>query len=108
MSHRLKCITRTTLTASLMAAFAGVLGAQQAAAAQPTVEEKLEILQQEIETLKAQSTKNSASERGMSHGMSGNTTIGGYGEMHLNKLDNQKAGGADKDELDFQDRKSVV
>lgn len=31
----------------------------------------------------------------------GNTTIGGYGEMHYNNLDNQKSGGDDKTELDF-------
>ncbi|MBP8133920.1 MAG: carbohydrate porin [Zoogloea sp.] len=30
-----------------------------------------------------------------------NTTFGGYGELHLNKLDNQKPGGADTDKLDF-------
>ena len=97
MSNRLNRITRTTLTVSLMAAFAGALGAQQAVAAQPTVEEKLEILQQEIETLKAATAKSS----GSGHGMFRNTTIGGYGEMHLNKLNNQNPGGADKDELDF-------
>jgi len=29
------------------------------------------------------------------------TTIGGYGELHYNSLDNQKDGGSDKDELDL-------
>ncbi len=29
------------------------------------------------------------------------TRIGGYGEMHLNKLQNDRAGGDDKDEIDF-------
>lgn len=29
------------------------------------------------------------------------TTLGGYGEMHLNKLKNKKPGGTNKDELDF-------
>ena len=99
MSNRLNRITRTTLTVSLMAAFAGALGAQQAVAAQPTVEEKLEIMQQEIETLKSQAAKSSGP--GDKHGMAGSTTIGGYGEMHLNKLKNKKPGGTNKDELDF-------
>lgn len=31
----------------------------------------------------------------------GKTTIGGYGELHYNKLNNQKDGGSDKKELDF-------
>jgi hypothetical protein len=30
-----------------------------------------------------------------------NTTFGGYGELHLNKLKNRKPGGTSKDELDF-------
>lgn len=29
------------------------------------------------------------------------TSIGGYGELHYNNLENQKVGGSDKDEIDF-------
>lgn len=36
-----------------------------------------------------------------SHGGKGATTIGGYGEMHYNNLNNKKAGGSDKKEMDF-------
>ncbi|VAX12706.1 FIG01060344: hypothetical protein [hydrothermal vent metagenome] len=35
------------------------------------------------------------------HGSKGSTTIGGYGEMHYNNLDNKKIGGSDKKEIDF-------
>ena len=81
----------------LMLALSCAFGSQQVVAA-PTVEEKLEIMQQEIEALKVQSGENST---GHSVGGSGNTSIGGYGELHLNKLNNQKPGGTNKDELDF-------
>jgi len=58
-----------------------------------------------MERLEATSTfldqqpKNSATE---SHGKnSGVTTIGGYGEMHYNNLDNKKLTGSDKQAIDF-------
>ncbi len=35
------------------------------------------------------------------HGGKGKTTIGGYGELHYNNLDNKKPGGSDKKEMDF-------
>lgn len=35
------------------------------------------------------------------HGKSGSTTIGGYGELHYNNLDNSLAGGRDKKEIDL-------
>ena len=82
----------------IMLAITCAFGSQQAMAAQPTLEEKLEIMQQEIEALKVQSGENST---GHSVGGSGNTSIGGYGELHLNKLKNKKPGGANKDEMDF-------
>ena len=97
MSHRLNRMTRTALTASIIVAITGALGSQPAVAAQPTVEEKLDVLQQEIEALKSQAAKNS----GTGHGMAGSTTLGGYGEMHLNKLKNKKPSSTNKDELDF-------
>ena len=94
MSNPSKHMSRSILAASLIAVAS--LVAQQALAAQPTVEEKLEILQQEIEALKANTTHSAPK-----HGISGNTTLGGYGEMHLNKLKNRKPGGTNKDEIDF-------
>ncbi|VAW75437.1 FIG01060344: hypothetical protein [hydrothermal vent metagenome] len=36
-----------------------------------------------------------------SHGSSGRTIVGGYGEMHYNNLDNQTSGGSDKKEIDL-------
>ncbi len=47
------------------------------------------------------------SEQGVSDGRHGhganaaNTHVGGYGELHVNLLDNQKPGGEDKNETDF-------
>ncbi len=35
------------------------------------------------------------------HGSKGATTLGGYGEMHYNNLNNKKPGGSDKKEMDF-------
>lgn len=35
------------------------------------------------------------------HGGKGKTTIGGYGELHYNNLNNKKPGGTDKKEMDF-------
>ena len=66
-----------------MLAVTCALGSHQAVAAQPTVEEKLEMLQQEIEILKAQTAKNSGHDAA-SAGVSGSTTIGGYGEAIYN------------------------
>jgi len=36
-----------------------------------------------------------------SSGLGGNTTLGGYGELHYNNLDNQLDGGSDKKQIDF-------
>lgn len=59
-----------------------------AAQAAPTTEEKLELLSQEIDRLKTEMSKKKGSEAG--HGSSGDTTIGGYGELHYNNLDSKK------------------
>lgn len=79
----------------LMLAIISAFGAQQAVAA-PTLEEKLEIMQQEIEELKAQSKNSSSATAG--HGMSGSTTIGGYGEAVYNNYKD----GSKKNEADFK------
>ena len=76
----------------LMLALSGAFGSQQVVAA-PTLEEKLDIMQQEIEVLKAQSGKNST---GHSASGSGNTSIGGYGEaVYNNYSDSSKKNEAD-------------
>ncbi len=82
-----------------------------------SLEAMWEIIQQqkqEIEALKAQMSAtdqkvevtgerleqvSAAAEPGKAG--SDQTHIGGYGELHYNNLDNQKAGGADKNEIDF-------
>lgn len=84
--------------AILMLAITCAFGSQQAVAAQPTLEEKLEIMQQEIELLKAQTAKNATSghSAASSSSGSGNTTIGGYGEaIYNNYSDSSEADQAD-------------
>ena len=94
-----------------------------AAAETPTVEEMWKLIQQqqkEIETLKADAAKRDnqflvveerldytadavelVAEMAPAVGNSGgNTTLGGYGEMHYNNLEDQNGDG-DKTELDF-------
>lgn len=96
-------------------ALAGVIVTALSAQAAPTVEEKLEVLTQEVERLKAEVEKQqsrqptpgdggqyvaphgSVSEaRVMQHGAGsgGVTRVGGYGELHYNNLDSKK-------EIDF-------
>ena len=93
---------KTLLALTITAAF----GLQQAVAAETTLEQKLEILQQEIEALKIQVAKtqsenaksssislasdmtgqNASAAWGerFSHGQAGNTVVGGYGEVVYN------------------------
>jgi hypothetical protein len=63
-----------------------------AAQAAPTTEEKLEILSEEVERLKAEVAKQQGGQAAAVH--AGRTTIGGYGELHYNNWDSKK-------ELDF-------
>lgn len=78
---------------------------EPALAAQATVEEKLDILQQEMEALKGQLSKsqgkgmqNNSSGYDISNTAAGSTTIGGYGEIVLNNYrDSSK-----KDEADLK------
>lgn len=100
--------------------------ATNAVAATPSVEEMWQIIQQqqaEIQRLKAQvantdeevkltsekveatatvveESLSAASTSGIG-GRAGKTTIGNYGELHYNNLDNQNGEGGDKDEIDF-------
>jgi len=54
--------------------------------------------EQKIEATGAQIDRMAGSQGGTAKAAS---TIGGYGELHLNRLKNQKPGGTDKDEIDF-------
>jgi opacity protein-like surface antigen len=89
----------------LALAILAVIGVAPAQAAQPTMEEKLEILQQEVEALRGQFLKVQATEAtggnsgyGMSGAAAGSTTIGGYGEIVLNNYRDP----AKKDEADLK------
>jgi len=55
------------------------------------VKEKLDMT---LDMLEGQSAQNGNSKTSA-------TTLGGYGELHYNNLDNQTAGGSDKKEIDF-------
>lgn len=115
MTHRHSPrIARTTLALSLLAAFAlpAAAGTEERLAA---LEARLDSLEKENHSLKTQlrqaerkveATGNQvdklASQGAASRAAwAEKTQLGGYGELHLNKLKNRKPGGADKDELDF-------
>jgi hypothetical protein len=76
-----------------------VLGLASSHAMAATVEEKIEILQQEIESLKDQiaTAPNGNRAKGI-QSLSDHTTIGGYGELHYN---NYEGSATKKDEIDF-------
>lgn len=61
----------------LAIAIAGALGSAPVMAQQPTLEQRLEILQQEVDALKAQSSASGSSG-------AANTSVGGYGEAMYN------------------------
>lgn len=64
-----------------------------------SIEDKIEILQQEIEALKDQVAKSESSNKANSpKSFADRTTVGGYGELHYN---NFQGGATDKDEIDF-------
>lgn len=71
------------------------LGAAPALAEQPTVEQRLEILQQEVDALKAQGKPAGTSGYGSG---TGSTTLGGYGEVVYNNYRD----GTVKDEADLK------
>jgi hypothetical protein len=109
-------MTRTTLALSLLSCFA------TPAWAETSTEERLKAMELRLNTLESENralkdqvkqteqkieTTGTQMEKIASQGGSANaawaekTTLGGYGELHLNKLKNRKPGGANKDELDF-------
>jgi hypothetical protein len=87
-------MTKHILAAAIAAAFCST----STWAAQPTLEEKIEILQQELEALKAQVAKSNQAQAAAPNAAapaptaaagtssaSGTTTIGGYGELNYNR-----------------------
>lgn len=82
-----------------------VLGVAPVYAAQPSVEERLEILQQEVDALRGQyaqaqnkAAQGADSAYGMNSAASGKTTVGGYGEIVLNNYRDPSV----KDEADLK------
>jgi len=65
------------------------------------LKEQLQQAEQNVEATVMQMEKFSSQGSSSKAAWAEKTKFGGYGEMHLNKLKNQKAGGANKDELDF-------
>jgi hypothetical protein len=84
------------LTVSLMLGFVS----QQALAL--SIEDKIDMLQEEITQLKLQAERAEKSQSGGAS-LSDKTTIGGYGELHYNNFsgDTATGGARDKDEIDF-------
>lgn len=116
MPHRLNRMTRTTIATSLLTCFAAPAWADTSLEERfKAMETRMDALERENHTLKSQlkqteqkveATGNQmdviASQGGSAKaGWAEKTSFGGYGELHLNKLDNQKPGGSDKDEMDF-------
>jgi hypothetical protein len=75
------------------------------AVAAPSIEDKIEILQQEIEALKDQIAKADTGNKAKGiQSFTENTTIGGYGELHYNNFMGDIPAGStsrNKDEVDF-------
>ena len=87
---------------SLGLAVAAALISSNALAA-TSVEEKIEILQQEIEALKDQVAKSVGASKTNSKKFSDKTTLGGYGELHYNNFQGDVPVGVTraKDDVDF-------
>ena len=112
MQRRPNHLPLTALTLALI----GILSTP--AAAETNTDDRFKTLEQRLNTLesenralkdqvkqteqKVEATGNQM-DRIASQGGASNTatSIGGYGELHLNKLKNRKAGGTNKDELDL-------
>lgn len=83
----------------LTAAVAAMLGASGSAMADTSIEDKLAVLQEEIEHLKLQMANSDANRSGGIQGFVDRTTVGGYGELHFNNFHGENA--TKKDEVDF-------
>lgn len=112
MQRRPNHLPLTALTLALM----GILSTP--AAAETNTDDRLKALEQRLNTLESENralkdqvkqteqkveATGSQMERIANQSGSTNaaTSFGGYGELHLNKLKNRKAGGSNKDELDL-------
>lgn len=82
------------LAVALMATF----GMNGVAAADTSIEDKLAVLQEEIEHLKLQMADADKNRSSGIQGLVDRTTVGGYGELHYN---NFRGGATAKDEIDF-------
>jgi len=97
-------VPRRALAVALTLAISSSLASASSQAAQPTLEEKIEILQRELEELKTQFAKqtvaaasvNTAGSSASATG-SGATTVGGYGEMVYNHYRNSSANDSEAD-----------
>ena len=100
-------VPRTLKKASLALLVSAALSGAALAASSP----ELEAIQNELDSMKEKldltldMLERQSGKTGMSgghgHGSSGKTSIGGYGEMHYNYLENQTAGGDDQKEIDL-------
>lgn len=85
MLKKLNRISRNAVVASMLTCLATPVWAET------NLEERIDELELRLDSMRS-SSKSAWAEK---------TSFGGYGEMHLNKLNNKKPGGADKDEIDF-------
>lgn len=116
MSQYPKPLTRTLLVTALMACFTTPAWAEMSMEERfEAMEARMDALERENRALKSQVREAEqkveatgdqmdkiASQGGSSKAAwAEKTSFGGYGELHLNKLNNQKPGGADTDEIDI-------
>lgn len=87
----------------LAAAVAAMLGSAGSAMAATSIEDKLAVLQEEIEHLKLQMANAEANRSSGIQGIADRTTIGGYGELHYNNFRGDVPAGKTlkKDDVDF-------
>lgn len=83
--------------------FSVLLGLMSSQAMAVSIEDKIDLLQEEIEQLKLRAEQAEKSRSGGVQGFVDRTTIGGYGELHYNNYRGDTVGGVDKknDEIDF-------
>ena len=87
-------------TKRVMAALLAGMGLLNSAYGDTALEQKITILSEEVDKLRAQVEKQqSSSDTGHGSG-AGATTLGGYGELHFNNLENRKDR-SNQDEIDF-------
>ncbi len=85
-----------------LAVLAALMSGNAVAAA--SIEDKIEILQQEIEALKDQLAKSDTGNKAKGiQSIADNTTVGGYGELHYNNFKGDVPAGTtrEKDQIDF-------